>query len=64
MRELFLRFGDTRFEVSFFAPAAFGGLGFSVSPDDHYLLYSVADAPESDIMLVTFGDPKYVAATR
>jgi Tol biopolymer transport system component/DNA-binding winged helix-turn-helix (wHTH) protein len=39
------------------APAALGGLGLSVSPDDHYLLYSVADAPESDIMMLTFDEP-------
>jgi Tol biopolymer transport system component/DNA-binding winged helix-turn-helix (wHTH) protein len=37
------------------APAAFGGLGLAVSPDDRYLLYSVSDPQESDIMLLTMG---------
>lgn len=40
------------------APAPFGGLGLSVSPDNRYLLYSVPDAPESDIMLLTFGEAR------
>jgi Tol biopolymer transport system component/DNA-binding winged helix-turn-helix (wHTH) protein len=37
------------------APADFGGLGLAISPDDRFLLYSVPDPPESDIMLLTFG---------
>jgi Tol biopolymer transport system component/DNA-binding winged helix-turn-helix (wHTH) protein len=40
------------------APAAFGGLGLAVSPDDRYLLYSVSDPQESDIMLLTLGSTR------
>jgi hypothetical protein len=34
------------------APTPAGGLGLSVSPDGHWLLYTQTDDEQSDIMLV------------
>jgi Tol biopolymer transport system component/DNA-binding winged helix-turn-helix (wHTH) protein len=36
------------------SPAAFGGLGLSVSPDGRYLLYTQVAEHESDIVLLTY----------
>jgi hypothetical protein len=40
------------------APTALGGLGISVSPDGHSLLYTRSGESQADIMLVRTARPK------